>query len=101
MKFIDKYLIEFDFPYNDILQSNKKIISTNDSDDYLQFGNGTFTNNYSSNVFTNTVSFGANADLNLATGRAITRGTDANDRITFNTGNFTFGNTGILIIQFK
>lgn len=26
MKFIDKYLIEFDFPYNDILQSNKKII---------------------------------------------------------------------------
>ncbi len=77
------------------LQSDKKIISTNNSSDYLQFGNGTLTNNYSSNVINNTLSMGASADINLATGRAITRGTDAGDRITFNANNFTFGNTGI------
>ena len=77
------------------LQSNKKIISSNNSSDYLQFGNGTLTNNYSSNVINNTLSMGASADINLATGRAITRGTNATDRITFNSGNTTFGNTGI------
>ncbi len=77
------------------LQSDKKIISTNNSSDYLQFSNGTLTNNYSSNVINNTLSMGASADINLATGRAITRGTDAGDRITFNANNFTFGNTGI------
>ncbi len=77
------------------LQSNKKIISSNNSSDYLQFSNGTLTNNYSSNVITNSISFGATADINLATGKSITRGTDANDRITFNSGNTTFGNTGI------
>ncbi len=77
------------------LQSDKKIISTNNSSDYLQFGNGTLTNNYSSNVINNTLSMGASADINLATGRAITLGTSATDRITFNSGNFTFGNTGI------
>jgi len=77
------------------LQLDKKIISSNNSDDYLQFGNRTFTNNYLSNIFTYGVSFGATADLNLSTGRAITRQTDTNDKITFNSGNFTFGNTGI------
>jgi len=77
------------------LQSNKKIISTNNSSDYLQFGDGTLTNNYSSNVINNTLSMGASADINLATGRAITRGTNSVDRITFNSGNTTFGNTGI------
>ena len=77
------------------LQLDKKIISTNNSSDYLQFGNGTLTNNYSSNVITNSISFGATADINLATGKSITRGTDANDRITFNSGNTEFGNTGI------
>ena len=77
------------------LQLNKKIISSNNSDDYLQFGDRTFTNNYLSNVFTYGVSFGATADINLATGRAITLGTSSTDRITFNSGNTTFGNTGI------
>jgi hypothetical protein len=33
--------------------------------------------------------------LNLASGRAITRATDSKDRITFNSGNCTFGNIGI------
>ena len=77
------------------LQLDKKIISNNNSADYLKFGDRTFTNNYLSNVFTYGLSFGATADINLATGRAITRGTDSNDRITFNSGNFTFGNAGI------
>ena len=77
------------------LQSNKKIISTNNSSDYLQFGDGTFINNYASNVITNGISLGASGDINLASGRAITLGTSATDRITFNSGNFTFGNTGI------
>ena len=77
------------------IKLNEKIISSNDSNDYLQFGNNTFINNYTSNVFTNGLSFGSTADLSLATGRAITRATDSADRITFNAGNFTFGNTGI------
>ena len=77
------------------LQLDKKIISNNNSADYLQFGNRTFTNNYFSNVFTYGISFGATADINLSPGRAITRETDSTDRITFNSGNFTFGNKGI------
>lgn len=73
------------------LQLDKKIISSNNSNDYLQFGNGTFTNNYTSNIFTYGISFGSTADLNIATGRAISRANDSNDKITFNSGNFTFG----------
>ncbi len=78
------------------LPSNKKIISTNNSSDYLQFGNGTLTNNYSSNVINNSISMGASADINLGTGRSITRGTDSDDRITFNDGNTTVGNAFIV-----
>ena len=59
------------------LQLDKKIISNNNSADYLQFGNRTFTNNYLSNVFTYGISFGATADINLSPGRAITRETDS------------------------
>ena len=91
-----KVIVIGDSEFGDIyMPTNKKIISTNNSNDYLQFGNNTFTNNYTSNIFTNSISFGTTADLNLATGRAITRANDSNDRITFNANNFTFGNTGI------
>ncbi len=79
------------------VQLNKKLISSNDSNDYLQFGNNTFINNYTSNVFTNGISFGAGADLTLATGRSISRATDSNDRITFNDGNTRLGN--VLIVD--
>ena len=77
------------------IKLNEKIISSNNTDDYLQFGDRTFINNYFSSVFTYGISFGSTADITLATGRAITRATDSVDRITFNAGNFTFGNTGI------
>ena len=91
-----KLLVLGDTELQDLyLQSNKKIISSNDSNDYLLFGNNTFTNNYTSNIFTNGISFGTTADLILATGRNISRANDSNDKITFNSGNFTFGNTGI------
>ena len=84
------------------LQLDKKIISSNNSNDFLKFGNGTFTNNYTSNIFTNGISFGTSADLNLATGRSISRANDSNDKITFNSGNFTIGtnlivNNGIIV----
>ena len=76
------------------LQSNKKIISTNDSNDYLQFGNGTFTNNYASNIFSKGIAFLA-GDLQLPSGSGISLGSSSTDKITCNSGNFTFGNTGI------
>ena len=76
------------------LQLNKKIISSNDSNDFLQFGNGTFTNNYSSNIFSKGIAFLA-GDLQLPSGSGISLGSSATDKITFNAGNFTFGNTGI------
>jgi len=76
------------------LQLNKKLISSNDSNDYLQFGDGTFTNNYSSNIFSKGISFLA-GDLQLPSSSGISLGSSATDKITFNSGNFTFGNTGI------
>ena len=90
-------LVNGDSEFGDIyMPTNKKIISTNNSNDYLQFGNGTFTNNYSSNIFTNTISFGSTADINLAIGRSITRSASSTDKITFNSGNFTIGNNLIV-----
>jgi hypothetical protein len=91
-----KVIVIGDSEFGDVyIPTDKKLISTSDVNDYLKFGDGTFTCNYSSNVITNSISFGTTADLNLATGRAITRGTDSKDRITFNSGNCTFGNIGI------
>ena len=82
--------------FNDLkINLNEKIISNNNTDDYLQFADRTFINNYLSNVFTYGLSFGSTADITLSTGRNISRATDSTDRITFNSGNFTFGNTGI------
>ena len=69
---------------------NGKIISSNNTNDYLQFADRTFINNYFSNVFTYGLSFGASADITLSTGRAISRANDTDDRITFNSGNFTY-----------
>ena len=77
------------------LPTDKKIISVNNSSDYLQFGNGTLTNNYSSNLISNTLVMGASADIVLAGGQGISRAASSTDKITMNSGNTTFGNTGI------
>ena len=77
------------------LPTDKKIISVNNSSDYLQFGNGTLTNNYGSNLISNTLVMGSSADIVLAGGQGISRAASSTDKIIFNSGNTTFGNTGI------
>ena len=80
------------------MPTDKKLISKNNSNDFVKFGNGVLTMNYTGGTLISggNVVFGSSSDLILSAGGVgISRAGSSTDKIYFNSGNFTFGNTGI------
>ena len=80
------------------MPTDKKLISKNDSNDFVKFGNNVLTINFSGGTLISggNVVLGSTSDLILSAGGVgISRAGSSTNKIFFNDGNFTFGNTGI------
>jgi hypothetical protein len=93
-----KLIVFGDSEFGDIyMPTDKKIISKNDSNDFVKFGNNTLSINYGGGVLiSNNLVMGSTADIILSAGGVgISRAGSSTDKIFFNSGNFTFGNMGV------
>ena len=94
-----KLIVFGDSEFGDIyMPTDKKLINKNDSNDFVKFGNGVITINYTGGTLISggNVVLGSSSDLILSAGGVgISRAGSSTNKIFFNDGNFTFGNTGI------
>ena len=93
-----KLIVFGDTELNDVYMPNdKKIISKGDSNDFVKFGNNVLTISYGGGILmSNNLVMGSTADIILSAGGVgISRAGSTTNKIFFNDGNFTFGNTGI------
>ena len=80
------------------MPTDKKLISKNDSNDFIKFGNNVITISATggSLITGGNLVLGSSTDIILSAGGVgISRAGSSTDKIYFNSGNFTFGNSGI------